>query len=48
MFQSSCDHLQKAQHVEETNITLIIVHQVETKFYMKILIKMKYDWVKNY
>jgi hypothetical protein len=32
----SYDHLQKAQqHVEETSITLIIVHQVESKILNK-------------
>jgi hypothetical protein len=40
MFWSSYDHLQKARHDEKTTITLIIVHQVETEFYMKILIKL--------
>jgi hypothetical protein len=30
MFRSNYDHLQKAQqHVEETTITLVIVHQIE-------------------
>jgi hypothetical protein len=43
MFRSSYDHLQKAQDEEITVIMIIqVVHQVETKFYMKILIKIKY------
>jgi hypothetical protein len=44
----SYDHLQKAQPVEETTITLIIVHKVESKFYIEILIKIKCGSVKNY
>jgi hypothetical protein len=44
----SYDHLQKTQqHDEATTITLIIVHQVESKFYMKILIKIKCGCVKK-
>jgi hypothetical protein len=39
MFRSANDHPKKArQHVEDTTLTLVIVHQVESKFYIKILI----------
>jgi hypothetical protein len=42
MYLYEYDQLQKAeQHVEETTITLIIVHKVETKFYINILIRMQ-------
>jgi hypothetical protein len=42
MFRPNYDHLQKAQqYVEETTIAYIIVHQVESKFYMKILIRIQ-------
>jgi hypothetical protein len=40
MFRSKYDHPQKAQqHVEETIITLIIVHKIELQFYMTILVE---------
>jgi hypothetical protein len=47
MFRSVNYHSQKAQkHVEETTITLVMVHQIESKFYIKILIKTNCFWVK--